>query len=56
MAYDPRLYRLAEKRDWDLPATTNPVGSAPWNQYWAAMEEYEKDPTKERPVVPHHSR
>lgn len=55
MAYDPRLYKLAEKRGWHLPATTNPLGSEPWNRYWADMEAHEKDPTKGRPVVPHRS-
>lgn len=53
MAYDARLYKLAEKRGWKLPSTQNPFGSEPWNRYWAAMEEYEKDPSHGRPVVPH---
>ena len=55
MAYDGRLYKLAEKRGWTLPSAQNPFGSEPWNRYWAAMEEYEKDPSKGRPVAPHRS-
>ena len=53
--YDPRPYRLAEEKRWSLPSTSNPFGAEPWNRYWAEMEEYEKDQTKGRPVVPHRS-
>lgn len=55
MSFDPRLYRLAEKRGWVVPSTSNQFGTEPWNRYWAAMEEYEKDPSNGRPVPPHRS-
>jgi hypothetical protein len=53
--YDPRLYKMAVNKGWHLPATNNPLGSKPWNNYWSAMEEYEKNTDKGRPVVPHRS-
>jgi hypothetical protein len=53
--YDPRLYRLAEEKGWSLPATNNPFPSDAWNRYWAAKEEYERNPEKGRPIPPHRS-
>jgi len=53
--YDPRLYRLAQEKGWKLPATNNPFPPESWNRYWAAMEDYQRNPENGRPVPPHRS-
>ena len=53
--YDPRLYRLATEKGWKLPATNTTLPAHSWNHYWAQCEEYERNPSAGRPVVPHRS-
>lgn len=53
MPYDPELYRLAERKGWALPAPTNSLPAEMWNNYWRQMRDYERDPSKGRPVRPH---
>jgi hypothetical protein len=53
--YDPRLYKLATEKGWNLPATSNTIPAHSWNNYWAQYEEYERNPNVGRPSVPHRS-
>lgn len=53
--YDPRLYSLAVKKGWGLPAMNDHFGADVWNRYWYELEDYEKDRTKGRPIIPHRS-
>jgi hypothetical protein len=46
---------LAEEKGWSLPSTNNTFPSDAWNRYWAAKEEYERNPGKGRPIPPHRS-
>jgi len=55
--------RHAEAKGWKVPPARDPTVSATapaaefpmetWISYWMDCDEYERDPSKGRPVVPH---
>jgi len=40
-------------RGWSYPAPDTPFGDHVWLAYWKAMEAYEMDTSKGRPIPPH---
>jgi len=52
--YDKRLLNLAKEKGWKLPKN-DIFPPAAWNRYWAAMEDYQRNPENGRPIPPHRS-
>lgn len=49
-----RWQNLAASKGWRLPRSS-PLPDEMWIDYWKACQDYERDPSKGRPVIPHRS-
>ena len=45
----------AQAKGWKIPTGSDPFPMQTWINYWLDCEEYERDPGKGRPVIPHRS-
>lgn len=45
--------RHATAKGWKVPAAGDPFPLQVWINYWMDCDEYERDPSRGRPVVPH---
>lgn len=45
---------LAASNGWKLPGNS-PLPNEAWINYWKACQDYERDPSTGRPVIPHRS-
>ncbi len=49
-----KLLKEAQEKGWKTPTNTSlPQNS--WMNYWIACQQYERNPSAGRPVVPHRS-
>lgn len=45
--------RHAQAKGWKVPPENDRFPMETWISYWMDCDEYERDPTRGRPVVPH---